>query len=742
MRKQILKLLGKLCLGAALCSTALVPDANAQSYRGVWVDAWGAGFLTPAQVTTLVSHCRTYNFNSVIVQMRRRGDAFYMPQAPNGDPRTTAIASTYDALQEIINQCHNGTPRIEVHCWIPTHLIWADTTAPSQPGHVYNSHPEYLMRNSAGNTFISEGYYLDPGHPDAQTWNFNVAKDVVSRYDVDGFHWDYIRYPQGDSGYNPTALSRYNAEFGTTGQPASTDAQFSNWRRRQVTDFIRWTSSELLAIKPNLVISASVFGSRSDAFNARFQDWAAWNNEGTVDICMPMNYTADNATYNSRVTDAFNNQGVRRVYMGQGSYLNTKENTVVQLNYAKNKPLLGTQFYSYRTPNSGTIDQTATFTYVKNNFQPTWHNVPSLPWKTNPTKGIVKGTVTRQSDGAIVYNATISINTSPVKTQKTTAHGRFGLFELATGSYTVTASATGLGTASGTVVVTAGQVKTLNLVLPPSGGGGSGTDVTIDNPATTRVGSWITASSATEKFGADYLYKSGSTGSSYVQFTPNISTAGDYYIYEWHSSGANRGTTVPHILSFNGPTTTLNVNQQANGGKWNLLGTFNLLAGTGNNLRITDGTGNSSQAIIADAIRFMKVPAEIVIDNTAASFAGSWVVASSATDKFGADYRYKSPGTGASYAEFRPDIQAAGNYQVYEWHSAGANRAADAPLTVNYNGGSQTIPVNQQINGGGWRLVGTYQFAVGTTGTIRIADDFTIGSVVMADAIRLVFVSP
>lgn len=741
MRKHISKL-AKLCLGAALFISASAPEAQAQSHRGIWVDAWGAGFLNASQVTTLVNHCRTYNFNAVVVQMRRRGDAFYMPQAPNGDPRTTAIASGYDALQEIINQCHNGTPRIEVHCWVPTHLIWADTSAPSQPGHVYNSHPEYLMRNSSGATFISEGYYLDPGHPDAQTWNYNMANDIVSRYDIDGFHWDYIRYPQQDSGYNPTAIARYNAEFGTSGQPTSTSSQFSTWRRRQVTDFIRWTSSELLAVKPNLIISASVFGSRTDAFNARFQDWAAWNNEGIIDICMPMNYTDVNSTFNSRVTDAFNNQGVRRVYMGVGAYLNTKENTVTQLNYAKNKPLFGTQFYSYRVPNSGTVDQTTTFNYVKNNFQPTWQNTPALPWKSNPTKGMVKGTVTRQSDGAAVYNATVTITTSPSRTQQTTAHGKYGFFELPTGSYTVSATAAGLGTASGTIVVTAGLVKNVNLIIPPSGGGGGGTDVIVDNPAATVVGSWVTASLAPDKFGVDYRYKSQGTGSSYLQFTPNISTAGDYNIYEWHSAGANRSGGSPHIITYNGPTTTINVNQQGSGGQWNLLGSFNLLAGTGNYVRITDGFADAGQVSMADAIRFVKVPSEIVIDNPAANRVGSWILAGSATEKFGADYHYKSPGTGSGYAEFRPTIETAGNYDVYEWHSGGANRAADAPITVSYNGGSQTVPMNQQVNGGSWRLVGRYNFSVGTTGTIRIADNFTVGSVVIADAVRLVFVSP
>ncbi|MBA4149471.1 MAG: family 10 glycosylhydrolase [Verrucomicrobia bacterium] len=681
-----------------LCSLA---SLRADEFRAVWVDAWGAGFLNASQVTTLVSHCRTYNFNAVIVQMRRRGDAFYMPQAPNGDPRTTAIASSFDALQELINQCHSGTPRIEVHCWTPAHLIWANqTSAPSQPGHVYNLHPEYLMKNSAGATFMAEGYYLDPGHPGAAQWNYNMAMDISSRYNIDGFHWDYIRYPQQDSGYNETAIARYNTEFGLSGNPSPSNAQFSTWRRRQVTDFLRWTSSDLLAIKPNLVISASVFASRSDAFNARFQDWAAWNNEGLLDVCIPMNYTSNNSTFNTRTDDAWVNQGVRRIYVGPGAYLNTKENTVTQLNYVRNKGFLGSSFYSYRTPNSGTVDQTATFTYVRDNYQPTWQNVPSLPWKATPTKGTLKGTITRQDTGAIVYNATVTLNSSPVRTQKSEAHGKYAFFEAATGSYSVSATASGLGTANGNVTITAGGTITLNLVLPA-------TD-TIP-PVISNVGSSsITDSSATITWNTD------ENSDSVVEY--GLTTS-----YGFSESSAS--LVVNHTINLSG-----------------------LSASTLYHYRVRSKDASNNESVSGD-LTFTTLAAgtvtDIIIDNPSATVAGSWSTGTSAGDKFGTDYRFKGQGTGSAYLQYTPNILTAGDYQVYEWHPAGSNRTLGAPHVISYNGGAITLNVNQQINGGKWNLLGTFDFPVGTTKYVRITDGFADGGqVAMADAIKFVHVAP
>ncbi len=133
-------------------------------------------------------------------------------------------------------------------------------------------------------------------------------------------------------------------------------------------------------------------------------------------------------------------------------------------------------------------------------------------------------------------------------------------------------------------------------------------------------------------------------------------------------------------------------------------------------------------------------PADIIIDNPAALVVGSWSTGTSAADRFGADYRYKSGGGGSSYLQFSPNIVSAGNYNVYEWHSQGSNRTTGAKVTVNYNGGSQTFTVNQQANGGTWNLLGKLNFAAGTSGNVQVTDGHTdTAQVVIADAVKFVW---
>ena len=80
-----------------LLAAATAP-AQSNEFRALWVDAWGTGFLNASEASQLVADARAYNFNALVVQMRRRGDAFYNNRVAGNDPKTTAIASRPDSL--------------------------------------------------------------------------------------------------------------------------------------------------------------------------------------------------------------------------------------------------------------------------------------------------------------------------------------------------------------------------------------------------------------------------------------------------------------------------------------------------------------------------------------------------------------------------------------------------------------------------------------------------------------------
>lgn len=118
-------------------------------------------------------------------------------------------------------------------------------------------------------------------------------------------------------------------------------------------------------------------------------------------------------------------------------------------------------------------------------------------------------------------------------------------------------------------------------------------------------------------------------------------------------------------------------------------------------------------------------PIAITIDDGDAGYtkSGSWTtVTDGGTEPLNGDYDQTATTTGAAtaWARWTPDIAAAGNYTVYVRYRVISRAAYDSPYTVYYNGGNQTIDVNQTVNGGTWVLLGTFNFSAGTGGYVQL----------------------
>lgn len=202
------KMVGRIGAGIFLlvASTTLLPAAE---FRGLWVDAYHAGFRSAAEVDQLIADARSANFNALIVQVRRRGNAFYQSQF---EPKANDITpADFDPLADLITKAHDTSegPRLEIHAWMVTYPIWDRRGGkPRERDHPYTLHPEWLTQDVDGQTWNSSGYVFDPGHPEVQQHTFNVAMDIISNYDVDGLNFDYVRYDGLSWGYNEVAVGR------------------------------------------------------------------------------------------------------------------------------------------------------------------------------------------------------------------------------------------------------------------------------------------------------------------------------------------------------------------------------------------------------------------------------------------------------------------------------------------------------------------------------------------------------
>jgi uncharacterized lipoprotein YddW (UPF0748 family) len=326
-------------------------------YRALWVDAFHDGIKSPQQVEKLVADAHRANVNALIVQVRKRGDAYFNR---SDEPRATDILGPrdFDPLAYVIQLAHASTPRIEVHAWLNTFFVGSSSAVYKQHG------PQWGNRASDG----SQGGFLDPGVPEVQLYTHKVFMDVALNYDVDGIHMDYVRYPGATWGYSREAVSLYMLQTGATAKPGPDDEQWKAWRRARVTAFVRDLHSALKAAKPKVKLSGALIcfgGAPSDAsewpltsaYGSVFQDWQTWMVKDYLDFGVPMNYDSDwsglEQAWFDRWLDFEKNSGFgNRIVTGVGAFMNYPENTLAQIRRALARSALGNRvlgvaIYSY-----------------------------------------------------------------------------------------------------------------------------------------------------------------------------------------------------------------------------------------------------------------------------------------------------------------------------------------------------------------------------------------------------------
>lgn len=128
---------------------------------------------------------------------------------------------------------------------------------------------------------------------------------------------------------------------------------------------------------------------------------------------------------------------------------------------------------------------------------------------------------------------------------------------------------------------------------------GSTTLPTYTDDSPSLSANWVAGTSATDKYGSNYYYRSTEAVSDAAAWDISVGTAGTYKVQAWWSEGTNRSPAAPYILP---NSSSVTANQQTNGGQWNTLGTISLATGTRTTqLSCWAATG---YVVIADAVRY------------------------------------------------------------------------------------------------------------------------------------------
>ncbi|MFG0326967.1 MAG: glycoside hydrolase family 10 protein [Phycisphaerales bacterium JB037] len=270
-------------------------------YRGLWITRWD--FKTEADVRRAIDDAVSIGTTDILLQVRGQADAYYpSPLEPwshdliddAGEP------PAFDPLAVAIDQAHRRGVR--VHAWMNVMPLWRGKTPPTDPAHPYNARPEWRLRDRAGiDQPLTDHYVIvNPALPAVHAHLRAVVADLTSRYEIDGIHFDYIRFVQdtveGDALYpgDPQTVARFQRETGTPGVDTPEQrAAYRAWIRDEITALVETMAAQARSNRPGIEVSAAVWRRPDLARDQQLQDAAAWLTSGLIDRAIPMIYTED-----------------------------------------------------------------------------------------------------------------------------------------------------------------------------------------------------------------------------------------------------------------------------------------------------------------------------------------------------------------------------------------------------------------------------------------------------------------
>ena len=260
--------------------------------------------------------------------------------------------------------------------------------------------------------------------------------------------------------------------------------------------------------------------------------------------------------------------------------------------------------------------------------------------------------------------------------------------------------------------------------------------IVMDNggAGTSSKGVWR-VSGASGAYGADSVY-SKTAGDTYT-YRFSVANPGRYEVLLWWTEWPSRAKAVPVTIVHAAGSAAKTVEQTANGGKWNSLGTYDFSSSA--EIAIASVGGDFSTCADAACLNPVSTadppPAtsgEIVIDDGASgtSSVGTWSP-SSGPDPYNGRSLY-AKGSG-SYT-FQRAIPAPAAYDVYAWWTVVASRESAVPYDIAHAGGVSTVTKDQRTDGGKWVFLGQYSFSTAVKVTVRVPGSASV----CADAVRFV----
>lgn len=371
---------------------AIPSEIPATEVRAVWLTTnYGLDWpinrndqeVQKKELIDILDSLKKYNFNTVMFQVRARGEVFYKSEI---EPMSSLIVSSgsnvndFDPLSFVIDECHKRG--LVCHAWLVTFPLGGDM-------HVKSLGSKSVTKKNPSITKKFKGeWFLDPGNPRTDEYLLSIVEEIISNYDVDGIHFDYIRYPDNRGQFPDDGLYRL---YGN-------GLSRADWRRNNITRLVEKVYDKIKKEKPWIQVSSSPLGryrtlnekgSGWTALETVYQDAAKWMITGKHDALYPMMYYKNDLFY-PYLDDWILNSNSRIIVPGLGAYQMielgwSSDDILEQVEYSRKNKAKGQAYFRTKhilSNNKGILDKLEKLYKYPAKLPPmTWlsDSIPTVP---------------------------------------------------------------------------------------------------------------------------------------------------------------------------------------------------------------------------------------------------------------------------------------------------------------------------------------------------------------------------
>ena len=310
----------------------------------IWINK--ESLVDTSKIDSVLSFVQQNNIENIFLQVRARGDALYESQIV---PKYEKLDSLFDPLNYVLKQTKDSN--IKVHAWFNTYILWSNPKSPKDSLHFYyqchdcfatdfNGKSDNDIILNQNHSLNWEGVFLSPLNDDVNAHILSVIEELITSYDIDGLHLDYVRFQDMFYGYNSQGLKSFIEEFNFNpkdlnrgiissrfgygkSEVDSLKNLWDNYKSRSIStlvsnvnDLINNNASMLdfsVAVKPNIIESKYRW----------YQNWIDWIKLDLIDFAIVMNYenNINKFNFNNRlITEHLSISELNKIVMGISTF--------------------------------------------------------------------------------------------------------------------------------------------------------------------------------------------------------------------------------------------------------------------------------------------------------------------------------------------------------------------------------------------------------------------------------------